>query len=492
MILRPIDSVVASYIKAQIGSSSVGSIKAGLQHLCELLRSRHVLREADRAPMEQLVIGVLYNQGRHDDKVRRWALNAIARVGRVESACEAISFTLENFSHDPQTAASAIAALFALQPDEAYSRLKRDHDFPEDLVVLAALQHAQHSTLAATNTRVNIDTATVDVLKLALVAVGLNRAPEHIFDPRYENSQIVKDLGRHDDAVVSQYSVWAITENDMLGLKDLGVPMKDIEAQPDNVRAWMHRLNVTQEKNLARNLEYLQLGASDVSVIVRSGLALGLNHVYYDELAPLVLDWHGGEDDEDCRLRLLDHIVRQADRSPSYKARALKIYREDATFERDRVRMRAHAAGHDLFGDFVRFDNRGGPSLFDSLPIAGVTNVKNVINIHGNVTGSSISQGGNATTSTSQSEFSAESITEVRRILASAQRDIHAAELDRDLKGEILAAIARGAESPTTETVGGLVGVLKRVAGIIGPAAKAAGAIASIIAAIHTFAGVAL
>lgn len=154
--------------------------------------------------------------------------------------------------------------------------------------------------------------------------------------------------------------------------------------------------------------------------------------------------------------------------------------------------MRAHAAGHDLFGDFVRFDNRGGPSLFDSLPIAGVTNVKNVINIHGNVTGSSISQGGNATTSTSQSEFSAESITEVRRILASAQRDIHAAELDRDLKGEILAAIARGAESPTTETVGGLVGVLKRVAGIIGPAAKAAGAIASIIAAIHTFAGVAL
>ncbi len=489
MILRPIESVVASYLRAQIGSGSVGSIKAGLQHLCELLRSGHVLREADRALTEQLVVGVLYNQGRSDEKVRRWALNAIARVGRIESAGEAITFTLENFSDEPQTAASAIAALFALEPDEAYSRLKRNHDFPEDLLILAALQHAQHSMLAGTNTRVNIDRATIDVLKLALVAVGLNRAPEHVFDPRYENSQIVRDLGRHNDAVVSQYSVWAIIENDTLGLRDLGVPMKDIEAQPANVRAWMHRLSASGERNRAKNLEYVRLGASDSDVVVRSGLALGLNQVFYDELAPLVLDWHGSETDEDCRLRLLDHIVRQADRSPSYKARALEVYRDDATSERLRGRLRAHAAGHDLFGDFARFDSSGGPALFDLSQTTGVINVKNVMNIQGNVTGSSISQGGDATTSVAQSVLSAEGIKEVRTILASAQRDVHAAELDSNLKQEILAAIEKAAAAPAPETVSGLLGILRKVGGIIGPTAKAAGIIASIISAVSGFSG---
>jgi DNA uptake protein ComE-like DNA-binding protein len=435
--------------------------------------------------MEQQVIGVLYSYGSQDGKVRRWALNAVARVGRAITSADAITFTLQKFAGDPQTAASAIAALFALQPDEAYSHIKKEHDFPEDLLILSALQHAQHSALSGSNTKVNINTATVDVLKLALVAIGLNRAPEHIFDPRFENAEIVKDLGTHHDAIVSQYTVWAISENSMLGLKDLGIDLKNIEQQAPNVRAWMFRLIAAEEKDVAKNLEYVQLGSTDRDIEARAGLAQGLTEIFYEEIAPLILDWHGSEDDEDCCLRLLDHIVRQADRSPSYRERALTMYRADKTGERLRERMRANASGHELFGDFVRHDQAGGPTLFDFSQREGVTYVKNTINIGGNVTGSAIAQGGDASTSTDQSAFSADVVRQIQTELAKAQGDISQVEMDKKLKEELLAVLAKGAGQPTPENMSSVMKALKMVASAIGSGGKAAGIIAGVINALH-------
>ncbi|MGH7073752.1 MAG: hypothetical protein ACREFD_06055, partial [Stellaceae bacterium] len=68
---------------------------------------------------EQSVIGVLYTNLGRDEKVRRWALNALAQIGREPICLEAIVGILERHTNDPQTAASAIAAIYkiARHPD---------------------------------------------------------------------------------------------------------------------------------------------------------------------------------------------------------------------------------------------------------------------------------------------------------------------------------------------------------------------------------------
>lgn len=484
MILRPIEPVVASFLKSQIGSGSVRSIKIGLQQLCELYRSNHRLRTSDRSEMEQLVIGVLYSHGPHDAKVRRWALNALARIGHPTTSSEAISHSIETYSGDPQTAASAIAAMFALFPGNAYERLKQLHDFPEDLVVLSALQHAPQSTIEAAKTKVNIHKATVDVLKLALVAIGLNRAPEHIFDPRYANSVIVRDLGTHDDPIVSQYTVWAICENPALGLKDLGLPLKDIESKPPNVRAWMFRLVAANDTDPVVGLEYIELGSRDPDIEVRAGLAMGLGHVYFDGIQPLVLDWYGNETDEDVRLRLLDHIVRQADQSPSYKEEALRVYKADSTTTRQRERMEAAAAGQEVYGDFKRYAFAGGATLFDMGQPQGVVIVNNNINIGGNVTGSAIAQGGDATTTTSASPFTVEVTQAIQSELAKAQRDVHAADIDQHVKDEILSLLRTAVAKPSPENLSPVVAALKKAADLVADGSKVALGLASAIFAL--------
>jgi hypothetical protein len=91
------------------------------------------------------------------------------------------------------------------------------------MVTLAALQHVDANKLDLSALPLDVETASPDLLKLGLVVVGLDRAPLNMFHPKHDNAQIVKALGGHHDRIVSQYSIWAITENRTLRLADLGV-----------------------------------------------------------------------------------------------------------------------------------------------------------------------------------------------------------------------------------------------------------------------------
>ena len=117
-----------------------------------------------------------------------------------------------------------------------------------------------HQNLDTSSFPVNIETASPDQLKLALVVVGLDRAPAHLFHPRHDNPAIVEVLGRHDDHIVSQYSVRAITENANLGFGDLGIDIKLIERQPANVRSWVYQLIGMSPDEAVENWEYLVHG----------------------------------------------------------------------------------------------------------------------------------------------------------------------------------------------------------------------------------------
>jgi hypothetical protein len=312
----------------------------------------------------------------------------------------------------------------------------------------------------------------------------MNRAPEHIFDPRYPNAVIVRDLGGHQDHIVSQYTIWAICESRVLGIRDLGIPLTDIERQPPNVRGWMYRLVALSARDVKDSFEYITMGARELDIDARSGLAVGLGRTHIDGIEPIVLDWFGSEEDQEIRYRLLDHMVRHAEEVPSYRSTSLEIYKAETTGANLRQRMEAAAAGTSLYGTFKRYAITGDGDLFDGQShyrgVTFVTNNNNNITIAGSVVGSAISQGGDANTT----YYDQKTIHIVQAELAKAEREIHGAEIDEKLKTELLALIAAGSNSPTPEKLSPIVAGLKKVAGILGATGKAATGITAIVAAL--------
>jgi hypothetical protein len=180
--------------------------------------------------------------------------------------------------------------------------------------------------------------------------------------PRHENPELVKALGGHHDNIVSRYTVWAITENEALGLEDLGIDIRNIEQQPPNVRAWLFRLIALTPEDAERYFEYVELGTRDPAVEARAGLALGLRDTYFNGIEVLVLDWFTSESDLEVSHYLLDHMVKQASNCPNYEEMVLDVYEKEPTGSSLRERMEAAAAGTVLYGKFKRMD--GSLDLF--------------------------------------------------------------------------------------------------------------------------------
>jgi hypothetical protein len=493
MIAGRIDSAVASFIKLQIESGDLRLIKIGLQNLCEQYRSGLRLRVADLPGIESSVLAAFYTHGPKDEKVRRWSLNAIAQFGRAETCSEAVAHALEKYCLEPQTSASAIAATFALRTD-AHEYLITQKNFPREVVVLGGLQTARASDVDTSAIKVNIETSSPDILRLSLVTIGMGRAPEHIFDPRHPNSSIVKVLGQHDDQIVSQYSIWAICENPTLGLRDLGVPLIDVIYKPANIRSWIYRLIATSPSQIKDNFDYFRLGAGDADAEARSGLALGLARTHMDGIEPLVLDWYDKEKDSEVRHRLLDHIVRHADLVPSYNMLALEIYKADVTPATLKRRMEAAAAGSPLYATFKRHSLAGDADLFDFIAkqphgVTLIMNNNNSINVTGNIIGSSIAQGGDASTSSTNSVYSEQTIRDIRSELSKAERELHSLQIKENLKSEVLHRIANASAAPSPSALTSAIQGMKKVVAVLGTAAKATTSIEAIIAALTTIGG---
>ena len=79
---------------------------------------------------------MLYTQLK-DEKVRRWALNALARLGREPTWMDAIVSTLKQYSDEPQTSAAAIAAIYRMS--RKASEILKKLSFDEQMITLAAL-----------------------------------------------------------------------------------------------------------------------------------------------------------------------------------------------------------------------------------------------------------------------------------------------------------------------------------------------------------------
>lgn len=480
---RFLDPLNSDYIKSQLETGHPTRTKKALQDLCRLYRVGYRIRPPQLIAIEQSIVGLLYTQ-RKDEKVRRWALNALARLGREPECMEAIIQVLETYKDEPQTTASAIAAIYRMS--RKASEILRKLSFDEQMVALAALQHVDAHKLDLSSLPLNVETASPDLLKLALVVVGLDRAPVNLLNPRHDNAQMVKALGGHHDIIVSQYSVWAITENDSLGLEDMGIDIRTIEQQPPNVRSWIFRLVAMTPKDAQKHFEYLELGMRDPEVEARVGLARGLKDTFFDGLEPLILDWFTTEADADVSQHLLDHMIRQAHQCPQYEAMAVEVYEKESPGSAMRRRMEAEAAGRSLYGKLKQIDVDGSRDLFRGA--AGVTN--NTFNIKGGVQGGAVSFGGNAENSAPTTvNYTLQTIDIVKSELSKAERELYASSIDEGLKKEALEHVQAAKGDPSPDKITKAITALGKVEALAGKALGAGTAIANVVTTIGKVTG---
>ena len=229
----------------------------------------------------------------------------------------------------------------------------------EGPALLAAAQQTDAYTAKLAANRINVDCASNAELRLAVVLIGLNKAPEHLFNLSHENRAVIGSINRHHDPSVAQYSVWAICENAGFGLSDLGVPLINIEVLPDNVRAYVLRLITADTETAERHRDYLVAGSEDPSEKARLGLAAGLRAVYFDGLEELTIDWLGDEVSEGVKDHLLDHMASQADRCPAYREEVVTTYTLAGVESLVRYRLEAAAAKTPLYGDLRRIAIEG-------------------------------------------------------------------------------------------------------------------------------------
>ena len=487
-----VDPAEIQYLRSQIESPSPVVVKRGLQNLCRLYRQGRRIRDlADLIAIEQSVVGLILTRG-SDGKIRRWALNALAQFGREEFSREAVIHALNNYSEDPETAASAVAALFSMSRD-AQKYIKKKNILDEDLIVLAALQRVSASQIDTSGTSVDIEFASADVLKLALIIVGMDRAPEHLFHPKHPNSEIVNVLGRHHDEIVSQYSVWAITENVNLGVRDLGIDLIEIESQPANVRSWVFQLIAMDEGDARSNLEFIRLGAEDPNPEARRGLTVGLKETYFDGLEDLVMDWFDREHDEDVRRGLVDHLVSQAARCAGYEARAIELYEAEGQESFNRRRMEAMAARTKLWGTFKRISLNQQPDLFGGGFFGGDRGEimpKNIVNISGDVHGSIVSAGEDVSISGSGNTFyDPETVKKIQAALSEAGRVIHEADIAPELTAEANEAITTAQSDPSPDRLRTAVRFMGKIQTVVSKASEAGNSIIKLISTLQKLGG---
>ena len=228
---------------------------------------------------------------------------------------------LATYHYDPEVLAAAIAAFYHI--DTNASLELRKFGFDQRMMTLAALQHVPASSLDLSALPIRVDLADEEQLKLGLLVVGLGKAPENMFEPNHDNAAIVRVLGSHHDPIVSQYSIWAITENINLNIDHLGIDIKNVEQMLPNIRAWVFQLLAMDAANSNRYTEYVKLGIADESVEARVGLSVGLRNIFSESLAPMVIEWFAVEDDQQVRQNLADHLLRQSDRHEPYRRWAI-------------------------------------------------------------------------------------------------------------------------------------------------------------------------
>lgn len=472
-----LDKAETDYLRSQIDSGDNIRIKNALQSLSKWYRRGITVHPSQVTGVVNSVIGTAFNPA-IDEKVRRWVLNAIARVGTEGACVPAVLHLIKGYPDEPGTVAAGIAAIYKLcsrsNPDARLAGI----NFDPQLRTLAALQHVPASQLDLRHLPIDVEVATSELLKHALLVVGLDRSPENLLNPRHSDSEMVKALGRHHDPIVSQYSVWAITENDKLRLAHLGIDLKEIENQPENVRSWLFQLLGMEATDTEPHWEYIRLGMDDPSKEARKGLAVGLKATFVDVFEPMIMDWVANEPDPEVRQHIMEHIVRQAGRSRKYERYAIEVYDGEPTGSTLRQSMEASAVQTPMYAKFKQI-GAGAPDLFEGASLTMVEKQYNFGSITAGAMAFDNSEAVNHGTTNVQS-LTQQQVQTVVSELAALEAAVHESSLTGEQKQQALTYVSEAKEDPSPSKIGKVIEYI----GYLGALAEAGTALAPYAAAL--------
>lgn len=330
-----------AFLKFEIENGDARRRKAALQELSRRYRQGDKLNAEGKNSFEKTINGIVLSDG--DPKVVRWCLNALARLGTRQGSSKYVAAAMKQHEEEPQIVAAAVAALSYMYNGnlEAVPELSV---LDPSVRILAAMQTTDVNKLDLSRLTIDIDKADKEVLKLALLAVGLNKDIQNLLHPRHSNGTIVKQLGQHDDSIVRQYSVWSVMENKCLTLADLGIPFDTIGSQPANVQAKLLQLAAERENDPKARHQIIHEGTFNDIPEARVGLAKGLVHSYYEGLEDLTIRWYDVEEDPDVLALVAEHFARFSDECGPYFEKALEIVEADPKLT-DRVLLGAEGKG---------------------------------------------------------------------------------------------------------------------------------------------------
>lgn len=344
----------AAFIRYELDNGDDRRKKVALQEIARVYRSGGRFASDARNGLELTINGLL--SASPDEKVIRWSLNCIAQMGTRDGSMGAVDRALIQHVGNPEIIAAAVAAAAKLYVGQLEECTALGSIQPE-IRILAALQVTPASKLDLSGFQIKVDTADDEVLKLALITVGLNRAFENMFHPRHSNAALVRALGQHDNAIVKQYSVWSVIENSKLSINDLGIPFSNLEREPPNVQSKLLQLAAEQMVNLKERQEIIRMGSYQPTIQAREGLAKGLQYQFYEGLQDITLDWFDVEAKLAVKELLAEHFARFGSKCISYQDKALELLESDSNLKK---RLYLGAEGTALFGKLKANDLREG------------------------------------------------------------------------------------------------------------------------------------
>lgn len=356
MALSPvITTQQTAFLRFELDHGDTRRKKKALQDVSRMYRGGARFNAESLEAVETTIDGLLL-QSNQDRKVVRWSLNALGQLGRRTKSDNPVRLALKHYDGDPEITAAGIAALSSMHGGRI-EEIDLFQNCDPCLRTLAALQNTDPKFLDLSKVRIDIDKADKEILKLALITVGLNRDVDNLFHPKHSNGQLIKALGTYPDDIVVQYSVWAIIENQKLGMHDLGVSTHQVDALPPNVQAKIMQLVAMRESDHDKRHALMLDGPYLPNADAREGMAKGLLSVYYEGLEGIMLDWSKQESVEYVRKLLAQHFARFSNVCVMYEEEALKLF--DANPElRDHLRLGAE--GQPLYKKLLLQDLRMG------------------------------------------------------------------------------------------------------------------------------------
>lgn len=462
----------ATYLNLLIVGDDPTASKNALQRLCKLYRDGYRLRSEN-----QFRLILLASLKHKDAKVIRWSLNGLAFLGREEDATTLVE-TVDRNRADPDVLGAGVAALAARTELDQLRSLLAGIDLPlRGAALFAAAQQIPSLTPDLRSERVSIDTPDHGMLRLATVLVGINKAPEHLFDADHENRVLLGQLNEHDDAMTAQYSIWALTEREEYGLDDLTIPLSNFPHLRDNIRAYAFQLIAEDPEIAEKEFDLLREGAEDDVNEVREHLARGLRDTYFSGLGTFAIDWFLTEDDDKTKRRLLDHLAAHSDSDPTYKQFCLELYKTSGSQSLERVQLEASSSKS------LAFEIRKHNYQQDAIRFEGGVNVTNV-NFNKEVNAGALAINGNATVhgdvNISVQEACAKAVELLEAVRTATEKSDEPVPLD------IKATLDEGKSAPTKSNVSKVYEWLKTGAKVGGTVLSAIGLAPDVITGFET------